>query len=885
MIEPRATYRIQLRPGFGFDEAAALAPYLAELGVSHLYLSPCFQATLGSTHGYDVVDWHRVNEGLGGATAYARMGDVLRRLGLGQLLDIVPNHMAIPGEQNPWWWDVLENGPSSHYASYFDVDWEPPEARLRNTVLMPVLEDQYGRILDFGHIRLVREQASFRIRYRDHVFPAAPRSLDSIFAAAAERCGSDDLAFVADALDWLPLPTSTDRVSVRRRHRDKAVLSRQVARLFAEHPEIPQAVDGVLAELNANPDALHALLERQNYRLAFWRTAGRDLGYRRFFDINSLIGLRMEDRVVFDDTHLLVLRWLAEGAVDGVRVDHIDGLRAPRPYLERLRDTSRDTWIVVEKILEPGERLPDWPIAGTTGYDFLNRAGGLLVDPAAEVPLTSFYAEFTADPVDFAALAVEKKDLVLRGALGSDVNRLTAMFLEVCEHQRDHRDYTRHDLHEALITTISSFPVYRTYVSIEDGAPTGDDERHVTSAIEAAKALHPDLDVSLFDFLRDLLLLRVRGPLEDELAMRFQQLTGSAMAKGVEDTAFYCFNRMVCLNEVGGDPTRFGVSVDDFLYESAETQRNWPRTLLATSTHDTKRSEDVRARLYLLSEIPDRWTAAVQGWVALNGQHWRVGEPDRSAEYLFYQTLVGAWPITTERVVEYMRKAAREAKRRTSWIDPNAEYEARLLGFVEAAMSDRAFLDELEAFVAPLIEPGRVNSLVQTLLKLTAPGVPDIYQGCELWDLSLVDPDNRRPVDYAARRDLLAQATQLPPAAIWRHHADSGLPKLWLIRQALHLRKRRPELFGPAGDFRPLAVRGPASGHVIAYVRGAGAVALAPRLVLGLRNRWADTVVNLPPGRWFNDLTAESMSGGPTSIANLLRHFPVALLSNEEHRA
>jgi (1->4)-alpha-D-glucan 1-alpha-D-glucosylmutase len=884
MIEPRATYRLQLTPGFGFDEAAAVAPYLADLGVSHLYLSPCFQATLGSTHGYDVVDWHRVNEGLGGTGAYARLCEAVRHLGLGQLLDIVPNHMAIPGEQNPWWWDVLENGPSSHFAVYFDVDWEPPEARLRNTVLMPVLDDQYGRILASGQIKLVRENASFRIRYRDHVFPAAPRSLDSIFAAAAERCGSDDLAFVADALDWLPLPTSTDRASVYRRHRDKAVLSRQVARLLAEDSAILRAVDRVIDELNANPDALHALLERQNYRLAFWRTAGRDLGYRRFFDINSLIGLRMEDPAVFNDTHRLVLRWLTEGIIDGVRVDHIDGLRAPRQYLERLRRASPAAWIVVEKILEPGERLPPWPVAGTTGYDFLNRAGGLLVDPVAEGSLTNFYAEFTGDPLDLKELIREKKDLVLRGPLGSDVNRLTAMFLEVCEHRRDHRDYTRHDLHEALITTISSFPVYRTYVSVGDGEPSDDDERQIMTAIEAAKALHPALDAGLFDFLRDLLLLRVRGSVEDELAMRFQQITGSAMAKAVEDTAFYCFNRLVCLNEVGGDPTRFGVSLDDFVRESTEMQRAWPCSLLATSTHDTKRSEDVRARLYLLSEIPQCWASTVQRWSVLNCKHWRGRDPDRSAEYLLYQTIVGAWPITIERVTEYMRKAAREAKRHTSWINPNVEYEAILLAFIESALNERTFLNELEAFVAPLIEPGRINSLTQTLLKLTAPGIPDIYQGCELWDFSLVDPDNRRPVDYAERRKLLAQAIQLPPRAIWRY-ADSGLPKLWLIRQALHLRKRCPELFGPNGSFRPLQVHGLARQHVVAYVRGEGAIAVAPRLILGLRDRWADTAIDLPAGSWSNELTGESLSSGLTPVAQVLKDFPVALLTNEERRA
>ncbi|HLW71058.1 MAG TPA: malto-oligosyltrehalose synthase [Candidatus Binataceae bacterium] len=884
MIEPRATYRIQLTPGFGFDEVAAIAPYLADLGVSHVYLSPCFQAARGSTHGYDVVDYHRVSDALGGASAHARMGDALKRHGLALLVDLVPNHMAILGEQNPWWWDVLENGPSSNYASYFDVDWEPPEARLRNTLLMPVLGDQYGRILESGQIKLVREDASFRIRYHDQVYPVAPRSLYSIFADAAERCHSEDLAFIADALDWLPLPTLTDLTNVRRRHRDKAVLGRRISQLFAEQPEVPRAIDQIIGEINANPDLLHTLLERQNYRLAFWRTAGRDLGYRRFFDINSLIGLRMEERAVFDDTHLLVLRWLAEGSVDGVRIDHIDGLRAPRQYLERIREASQNAWIVVEKILAHKERLPAaWPVAGTTGYDFLNRSGGLFVDAAGETPLTEFYAEFTRDPVDFAALAREKKQLVLRSALGSDLNRLTAMFLEVCEGHRDHRDYTRHDLHEALITTISSFPVYRTYMSKDGDERSAEDEYYITIAIGGAKKLHPDLDASLFDFLRDLLLTRVPGALESEFALRFQQLTGSTMAKAVEDTAFYCFNRLVCLNEVGGDPARFGVGLEEFMRESAEIQRAWPRTMLATSTHDTKRSEDVRARLYLISEIPDRWIAAVRRWSELNAKYWQ-GEPDHSAEYLFYQTLTGAWPITTDRVVGYMRKAAREGKRHTSWIDPNLEYETRLVGFIESSLSSRTFVADLGEFVEPLIQAGRINSLAQTLLKLTAPGVPDVYQGCELWDLSLVDPDNRRPVDYAGRRALLAQAKRTPPTGIWSH-ADSGMPKLWLIHQALQLRKRCPELFGISGGFKPLSISGSHLNRVIAYARGGGAVAIAPRLMLGLGAGWADTSVDLPMGRWVNELTGESTTGGPTLLAELLRHFPVALLTRESSRS
>ena len=833
-------------------------------------------------HGYDVVDYHRVNEELGGASGHARMCTAIRGAGLGQLLDIVPNHMAIPGAENPWWWDVLENGPSSAYAPYFDVDWEPPEARLRNTVLMPVLGEQYGRALAAGEITIVREGASFRVRYFNHVFPVAPRSLDTILAAAAERCGSDDLAFAADALNWLPLATSTDRESLRRRHRDKAVLGRQIARLLAEDARMGEAVDSVLDELNANPEALHAVLERQNYRLAYWRTAGRDLGYRRFFDINTLIGLRMEDPAVFADTHELVLRWLRDGTLDGVRVDHVDGLRDPRGYLERIRTAAPDAWIVVEKILEPNERLrASWPVAGTTGYDFLNRAGGLFVDPAGEAPLTEFYAKFTGETIDFAALAREKKREVLRSTLGSDINRLTAMLLEICEYHRSHRDHTRHEIHEVLIETIACFRVYRTYVSTADDSVSTDDVNEINAAIDAAKASRPNLEPDLFEFLRDILLLKVKGSLENELAMRFQQFSGPATAKAIEDTAFYCFNRMVCLNEVGGDPSNFGVSVESFMREAVETQRKWPFSLLATSTHDTKRSEDVRARLYLLSEIPDRWITAVQRWSEL-GEAWRRnGAPDRNTEYLLYQTLVGAWPIEAERVLAYMEKAVREAKVHTSWTDVNTEYEAGLRGFIESAMADEAFTTEMANFVGPLVEPGRINSLGLTLLKLTAPGVPDLYQGTELWDLSLVDPDNRRPVDYQARRRILRRVEQTAPAKIWQH-ADSGMPKLWLIRQALHLRQREPDLFGRDGEFHPLKARGVRREHVVAYVRGGGAIAVAPRLVLGLDGGWADTTLPIPSGHWRNELTGESLKGGNVELGELLANFPVALLAREE---
>ena len=876
-VEPRATYRVQLTARFGFDDAAAIADYLADLGVSHLYCSPYLQAAAGSTHGYDVVDHRRVNAELGGPAGHDRMVPALRRHGLGQVLDIVPNHMAISRE-NPWWWDVLENGPCSRYAPYFDVEWDPPEAKLRDRVLLPVLGDHYGRVLEAGELRFVYDAGVFTIHYHDHVFPVAPESLDRILAVAAERAHSDDLAFLADALTRLPLSTDTDRPSVHRRHRDKEVLRRRLARLAEEQPEVAAAVVDVVAMVNSDADVLDVLLQRQNYRLAFWRTAERDLGYRRFFDINTLAALRTEDERVFAAIHERVLAWVTEGLVDGFRVDHPDGLGDPEEYFRRLHAACPGAWIVAEKILEPGEALPEsWPIAGTTGYDFLNRVGGLFVDPAGEAPLTALYAEFTGESTDWPAVAHQKKHQLLREGLGSDVNRLTALFLEVCERHRRHRDYTRHDLHEALREMIAGFPVYRTYVEAGAGRVAEADVRAVTEAVGRAKRNRADLDSDLFDFLRDLLLLRVRGDLEAELVMRFQQVTGPAMAKGVEDTASYTFNRLVALNEVGGDPGRFGVSVEEFHRACAETRERWPTTMLATSTHDTKRSEDVRLRIALLSEIPERWSQAVRRWSTLNERYRRDGMPDRNTEYLFYQTLVGAWPIEPDRATAYMEKAAREAKVHTSWTSPSADWEAALREFVEGALADAMFREEFEAFLAPLVEPGRAASLAQTLLKLTAPGVPDLYQGSELWTESLVDPDNRRPVDYARRRELLRACGDATPEQV-RARADEGLPKLWLIRRALDLRRRLPEAFGAKADYAPLAARGARAGHVVAFARGGRVVTAAPRLLLGLGGDWGDTILELPPGTWRSELTGEELAGGEVTVAALTARFPVALL-------
>ena len=881
--EPAATYRVQLGPDFGFARAEEIVSYLADLGVSHLYTSPYLQAASGSAHGYDVVDPTRVNEELGGAEAHARMCGALREAGMGHMIDVVPNHMAVQGGQNPWWWDILENGLSSRYAGYFDVDWESSEERWPNKVLLPVLGGHYGRVLEGGQFRIEHTEGVFVLHYYDHSFPVDPSSLRELMSRAAEACGSEMLAFIAEChLRLLQPAVGTARRTTFRVHRDKAVLEGLLARVCREEAETSAALDAEVERLNGDPDAMDAVIDRQNYRPAYWRTASRDLGYRRFFDINGLAGLRVEDPEVFRESHALSLAWIRRGWVQGVRIDHPDGLKDPAEYFGRLREACPDTWIVAEKILESGEKLPrDWPIDGTTGYDFLNLVCGLFVDPAGQEGLDRAYAEFTGETVPYPALVRNCKRLVLTDLLGSELNRLVSLFVNICERHRRHRDYTRHELKEALLETAAAFPVYRTYVSAHRRIAGPEDERYTGAAVAAAMKERPDLDPELFLFLKELLLLRVEGPLEGELAMRFQQLTGPAMAKGVEDTVFYRYHRLAALNEVGGDPGRFGTSLKMFHKACGEARSERPLSLLASTTHDTKRSEDVRARIVLLSEIPDWWEEAVNRWTSRNGRYRGGGFPDRNTEYLLYQTLVGAWPISGERLSAYMEKAAREAKLHTSWTQPNEAYEAALRDFISAVLRDREFLDDMEDFVGALVQPGRINSLAQTLLKLTCPGVPDIYQGTELWDLSLVDPDNRRPVDFALRRRLLGREAGLSPEESLAG-MDEGLPKLRVVRRALLLRRRRPGLFGPEGSYRPLHARGPGEAHVVAFVRGGAAVTVAPRLVLGLRNGWGDTEIGIPRGRWRNVLTEDAVEGGRTMLRDLLSRFPVALLEREE---
>jgi len=876
-----ATYRLQLKPGFGFDEVADLADYLAELGISHVYCSPYLQAAPGSEHGYDVVDYGIVNHELGGDSAYERMCAALKRCCLGQLMDVVPNHMAISAKGNRWWWDVLENGPSSRYASFFDVDWEPPEARLRNTILLPMLGEQYGKALRSGAIRLRRRRGVFEVVCNDQELPAAPRSLASILREAATRANSDELALIADILHELPLPTTTDQAERVRRHRDRRVIGYWLDEMLSTDRRLSDAIDQVIAELNLDYSALHAFLESQNYRLAYWRAAERDLGYRRFFDINSLIGLRMEDAEVFAETHALTLDLLDRGAVAGLRIDHIDGLRNPEAYLRRLREAAPAVWLVVEKILEEGERLPDsWPVDGTTGYDFMSLVDGLFIDAAAELELTATYEQFIGHPSDYSALVRDKKRLVLDEVLGSDLNRLTAMLLQICEGRPDYRDYSRHDLHEALKAITIELPVYRTYVNPETGECSDQDRRYIIEAIASAKKCRADIDAELFDFLQGILLLTVRGELENELAQRLQQFTGPVMAKAVEDTTFYCYNRLLCLNEVGGNPLKFGTTRVEFYRRCVEIQAKYPCGLSATSTHDTKRSEDVRARVALLTEIPEEWRARVSQWSAHNDCYWQ-GPKDRNLEYLIYQTLVGAWPISRERMHAYVEKAMREAKEHTSWSRPQKSYEQAVRQFVDNLFEDEWFVGDLGNFVELLVEPGRVNSLACTLIKLTAPGVPDFYQGSELWCLTLVDPDNRMPVDFATRRRLLRRLRDGSLDEV-RRGADEGLPKLWTIRQGLATRRRYPEAFGRQGSFLPLQVRGGRARHVVAYCRGGVVTTIVPRLIMQMRGDWQDTAVELLSGEWRNVLDDRCFQGGSIGLRELTSQFPVALLVRED---
>jgi (1->4)-alpha-D-glucan 1-alpha-D-glucosylmutase len=883
-----ATYRVQLHRGFTFTDLANIAGYLSDLGVTHAYCSPSLQAAAGSTHGYDVVDPNRLNVELGGIEAYAALVDQLHSHGLGQVLDIVPNHMALDGRDNRWWWDVLANGPSSPYASYFDIDWDPPERKLMGSVLVPILGEQYGRVLDAGQIRVERSGGSFEVHYGDHTLPVSPRSINELLARAASQVSSEELAAMAIAFGELPHAIIRDPVLAAERQRGSRILGLRLRRLVEKQPDVAAAIDAELKEINDDPDELHQLLERQNYRLAFWRTASEELDYRRFFNIETLVGLRVEDPQVFADTHGLIGSLVAGGLVNGLRVDHIDGLRDPEGYLVRLSQATGAIWVVVEKILAPDEELPEtWPVAGTTGYEFLNRVNGLFVAGENMAALTEGYNAFIGFAFDYPELVHDSKMQIMDEELAAEVERLTGAWALVSERHRCYRDYTRRELREALREVLACFPVYRTYV--RPGAPAREaDCRVIDQATTEACRRRPDLDADLLGFLGDLLRLAYPGEREEDLVARFQQLSGPVMAKGVEDTVFYRYNRLISLNEVGGSPDVVDGALARFHTGCQQTAERWPRTLLTLATHDTKRGPDTRSRINVLSEIPGPWRDAIARWSDHNDQYRLASggqSPDRNDEYLLYQTLVGAWPIEVERVQAYMEKATKEAKVHTSWVSPDGDYDEAVRTFVASVLADAWFVADLERFLAEqrIVEAGRVNSLAQTVLLFTSPGFADLYQGTELWDHSLVDPDNRRPVDYEARRRLLsgfvAGSGDEPPAV-----DDTGAAKLWVTHRLLMDRRRRPAAYGPESQYRPLAAQGEKADHVVAFSRSAGLVTVVPRLPLGVDLArawgWGDTVLPLPEGEWTDVLTGLTCAGGrDATLSGLLSRLPAAVLA------
>jgi len=950
---PRCTYRIQLSRAFTFAQATEIVPYLARLGVSHVYCSPFLKARAGSAHGYDIVDHNALNPEIGSPADYERFATVLAAHGMGQMIDLVPNHMGVGGDDNAWWLDVLENGQASDYAEFFDIDWQSVKAELRGKVLLPFLEDHYGKVLDRGLLKLEFDatRGELSVRYHEHRFPLDPKTYSHVLAPGLEALDSQDAGAVAcRGLVGLfdGLPSRHDAAPERRAQRnlDKQVLKQRLAEL-ARAPVVAAFLDNAVRRLNGTPgdtasfDPLHALLEEQAYRPAYWRVAVDEINYRRFFDINALAALRVERTDVFAATHRLVFDLVSQGKVHALRIDHPDGLYDPAGYFRALREAiaarggegDASIYMVAEKILIPPETLPqDWPIAGTTGYDFVNQVGGWLVHPEGEVPLTQLYTRIAGDPVRFADLLYECRKLVMRTLMSGELMVLATLLDRISEADRRTRDHTLHALRDALMEVIACFPVYRTYVT---GAEVAErDRRFVNHAVLQARRRSPAVDVSVFQLVRSVLLLEdlgdssagVREVLVD-FVRKFQQYTSPVMAKGFEDTSFYVYNRFVSLNEVGGDPRRFGLSVEDFHLANTGRRAHWPHSMLCTSSHDTKRSEDVRARLAVLSEMPREWRGHVLRWVRFNRDQKREvgGEPapDGNDEYLIYQILLGAWPfepmdparsdVFRQRIETYLLKAVREAKRHTSWINLNEEYEAALVGFVRALLAEGArnrFLADFVPFAQGVARFGLFNGLSQTLFKLTVPGVPDIYQGTESWDLSLVDPDNRRPVDYVQRLDHLTQLEALdalsgPELAgrvqqLLEGPAD-GRAKLHLIRRVLQRRRAQEALFRE-GSYEPLAVAGGRATHLCAFIRRHGNEAMLTvagrwfarlpsagvTLPLGEAAWGRDTWIILPPhSPWQqaeNVLTGEQIeilqhNGDPVfSVASLLAHFPVALL-------
>jgi (1->4)-alpha-D-glucan 1-alpha-D-glucosylmutase len=958
-VIPRATYRLQFNAGFRFADATRLVPYLASLGISHVYCSPYLRARPGSVHGYDIVDHNSLNPEIGTAADFDGFCAALRSHGMGQLLDFVPNHVGIMGADNLWWMHVLENGRASSYAKYFDIDWSPPNPTLANKLLVPVLGDPYGAVLERGDLRLgyMKAANSLAVSYFEHRFPLDPRSYPLVLERVidglhADEAGLRELRSLVASFRHLPDRDACVPEQAAARERDKEAHKARLAALLGRHPRIRAVMDAAIEALNGTPgdassfDRLHALLECQCYRLAYWRVAADDINYRRFFDINDLAALRMEVSEVFESTHRFVLELIRDGKLDGLRIDHPDGLYDPAGYFARVQAhasppgsdarSARATqprlplYLLVEKITASFERLPlQWWVHGTTGYNFARVVNGLSVDARGKARLDRVYRSFIGEYLDWAETARESKLLVLRSLLAAELNVLANQLTRIAEANRHTRDFTLASLRRVLMEIIADFPVYRTYVA--DSASI-DDRRYIDWAIARARKSSPTTNAPLLQFARSMILADVSG-LDESMhaqvrafARKFQQVTAPVVAKGVEDTAHYRFTRLASLNEVGSEPELFGTSARQFHADAGYRSRHWPHEMLATSTHDTKRAEDVRTRLNVLSELPGTWRRNLLRWSRMNRARRKLVDdqwaPGPHAEYLLYQTLLGTWPLEAmddaahaeycERMESYMVKAMREAKRRTSWANVNEDYESALRQFVRVALEKREgnlFLLELDAFARLMARFGFLNGLAQTLCKLTAPGVPDIYQGNEMWDWSLVDPDNRRAVDYELRRGFLAEvrAWHAGGPEMLRDRLGNALAspadgrcKLYLTWSALQCRKAHEALFRDGG-YVPLRVVGTRALHVLAYARRLGdevAVIAVPRLcrrLLGEGNSlplgadvWADTRIELPRKRMPSEF-ASVLDGRTVNVrdhglrqillvAELLAAWPCSLL-------
>jgi (1->4)-alpha-D-glucan 1-alpha-D-glucosylmutase len=955
------------------------------LGISDCYASPYFKANKGSLHGYDILDHNQLNPEVGTDEEYNAFVKELRKYEMGQVLDIVPNHMSVAGNENSWWMDVLENGPSSVYADFFDIDWNPVKVDLRNKVLLPILGDQYGRVLENQELDLMFEEGGFFIIYGGRKLPLDPVSYNKPLRHRVDELeketGKDhphlqELLSIITAISHLPLHTERDVEKILERRREKEVIKRRLSNLYHESEQIRSFINTNTLIFNGKRDypgtfdLLDQLLNDQVYRLSHWRVATEEINYRRFFDINDLAAIRVEDPNVFREVHQLVLKLIREGKVTGLRVDHPDGLYNPVEYFYRLQkgcfvqlcfrphifsggpadeeeikrlydealfknlDSPIRTsfYIVGEKILTKGERVPgDWPISGTIGYAFMAPLNGIFIDTENAKKFDEIYSRFVGSKVNYQDLVYEKKKLIMVTTMSSEVNALGHFLDRISEKDRHTRDFTLNSLTGAIVETIACFPVYRTYVN-----PCGvieRDRRYIEQAVAKAKRKNPAASVTTFDFLQDVLLLKYPDDLSEpdraewlDFVMKFQQVTGPVMAKGLEDTVFYVYNRLASLNEVGGNPERFGTTLDTFHGQNIERIKSWPCGLSATSTHDTKRSEDVRARLNVLSEIPDEWRHHLARWSRINKMKKSVVEgqvvPDRNEEYLFYQTLLGVWPdrpmngteyeVFKKRIKDYMLKAAREAKVNSSWISPNIAYEDALLKYVDAVMSpslNNPFVQDFEPFRKKVSYFGMFNSLSQTLLKITSPGIPDFYQGTEIWDFSLVDPDNRRPVDFDLRRELLRAlkekmaigGSDLPGFARgFLRGWEDGSIKLYVTFRSLHYRKENHRLFMD-GAYLPLLGDGESKEHICAFARhGGGKVVLVivPRFLARLLKSadelplghevWGDSRVliplEMPAVKFKNILTGEAMASveqdGKAALAldQVFANFPVAML-------